>query len=309
VKKRKLAKPKDVPREVVAAAARERVAPAVAAAAWTGFVAWALPFYPAGWPLGLTVAAAALGLAFPRAALAFAFAVTFFPLWNISLGLALLFAGLGAAWVALTWTDPRGNIALVAGPLLGPLAALALLPLAAQFARGPVRRAAQAFTGTLLAVTVAGLRRNLLPFDGTAPPLGLGISGSSRPSAVAWSLWRTLESHPVILGQALILAAAAVALPHLRGRGLWPSAIAGAVLLAATGLGAPAAAFLPLALAAWITTAYLAVSTRLEESEPGESDEADAAAASTTERSGPQSSKVSRLRRRETLPTFLPEGL
>jgi hypothetical protein len=308
-KKRKLVKPKELPRGLVAAAARERIAPAVAAAAWTGFVAWALPFYPAGWPVGLTIAAAALGLAFPRAALAFAFAVTFFPLWNVSLGLALLFAGLGAAWVALTWTDPRGNIALVAGPILGPLAALALMPLAAQFARGPVRRAAQAFTGALLAVLVAGLRRNVLPFDGTAPPLGLGISGSSRPSAVAWSLWRALESHPVILGQALVLAAAAVALPHLRGRGLWPSAIAGAVLLAATGLGAPAAAFLPIALAAWITAAYLALSTRLEEPAPVEADAAQAAAPSTTERSGPARSKVSRLRRRETVPTFLPEGL
>ncbi len=72
--------PREAPRELVALAARERVAPAVAAAAWTGWVAWALPFYPPGWPLGLTIATGALGLAFPRVALAFAFAVTFFPL-------------------------------------------------------------------------------------------------------------------------------------------------------------------------------------------------------------------------------------
>ena len=118
----------------------------------------------------------------------------------------------------------------------------------------------QAFTGTLLAVVVAGLRRQILPFDGSAPPLGLGITGSSRPSAVAWALWRVLAEHPVVIVQACVLAAAAVALPYLRGRGPWPAAIAGAVLLAATALGAPLAAFLPLAAAAWITAAYLALS-------------------------------------------------
>ncbi len=205
-------------------------------------------------------------------------------------------------WVALTWNDPRGNIALVAGPVLGPFAALGLLPLAAQFANGPARRALQAFTGALLAVVVAGLRRQILPFDGTGPPLGLGIAGSSRPSAVAWTLWRTLAGHPVIIFEASVLAAAAVALPHLRGRGPWPAAISGAVLLAATGLGAPLAAFLPLAGAAWVTAAYLALST-------GTMEAAAPAISSTSERSGPAISRISRFRRRETVPTFSPEGL
>jgi serine/threonine-protein kinase len=296
--------PRLAPRERLAPAANERLAPAVAAAAWTGWVAWALPFYPPGWPLGLTIATAALGLAFPRAALAFAFAVTVFPLWNISLGLAILFALLGAAWVALTWTDPRGNVALVAGPVLGPIAGLALLPLAAQFARGAARRAAQALAGALLAVLVAGLRRQALPFDGSAPPLGLGIGSSSRPPAVAWALWRTLAAHPVIVGQAVALALAAVALPYLRGRGPWPAAAAGALLLAATGLGAPKAPFLPLAAAAWITAGYLAFSTVLV---PRPS--AEPAASSTRERLGPAIRRLSRLRRRETVPTFSPEGL
>jgi Protein kinase domain len=284
-------------------AAKERVAPALAAAVWAGWVTWLLPFYPAGWPLGLTIATAATGLAVPRAALAVAFAVTFFPLWNISLGLAIVFAVLGAAWVAMTWTDPRGNIALVAGPLLGPVGALALLPLAAQFARGPARRAVQAAAGVLLAVVVAGLRGQTLPIDGTKPPLGLGIGAASRPSAVAWSLWQTLAAHPVILTEAAVLAAAAVALPYLRGRGPWVAAAAGSALLAATALGAPKSAFAPLALAAWATAVFLlagetliapAVSPVREETSP---------------RSGPARSRVSRLRRRETVPTFSPEGL
>ena len=279
--------------------AKERLAPAVAAAAWTGWVAAALPFYPVGWPAGLTIAAAALGFAFPRAAFAFALAVTFFPLANISLGLAVLFAVLGAAWIALTWSDPRGNIALVLAPLLGPLAGLALLPIAAQFARGPTRRAVQAAAGALLAVLVAGLRHEDLPFAGVPAPLGLGITGSNRPTAVAAALWRPLEAHPVVLGQAVVLAAAAVALPYLRGRGPWIAAGAGAALLAATALGAPASPFLPLAAAALITAAFL---TGTEPATPP-------ATVSTSERSGPTRKRVSLLRRRETAPTFSPEGL
>jgi Protein kinase domain len=284
-------------------AAKERLAPALAAAAWTGWVTWMLPFYPAGWPLGLTIATAATGLAFPRVALTIAFAVTFFPLWNISLGLALVFAVLGAAWVAMTWTDPRGNIALVAGPLLGPLGALALLPLAAQFARGPVRRAVQAAAGVLLAMVVAGLRRQPLPFDGSTPPLGLGIDSSSKPTAVAWSLWNALAAHPVLIGEAVVVAAAAAALSYLRGRGPWVAALAGSALLAATALGAPRASFGPLALAAWATAAFLLAGDRVVTPKPVP------VKAETRARSGPARSRVSRLRRRETVPTFSPEGL
>jgi eukaryotic-like serine/threonine-protein kinase len=292
--------PSEAPQARMLGLAKERLAPAVAAAAWTGWVASVLPLSPAGWPVGLTIAAAALGFVFPRAAFAFALTVTFFPLANISFGLAVLFAVLGAAWIALTWTDPRGNIALVLAPLLGPLAGLALLPIAAQFARGPTRRAVQAASGALLAVLVAGLRHEKLPFAGVPAPLGLGITGSNRPSAVAFALWRPLEAHPVVLGQAAVLAAAAVALPYLRGRGPWIAAGAGAALLAATALGAPESPFVPLAAAALITAAFL-VGTEPATTPP--------ATVSTSERSGPTRKRDSLFRRRETVPTFSPEGL
>jgi Protein kinase domain len=295
--------PSEPATDKLARTVRERFTPALAAAMWTGWVAWMMPFYPAGWPLGLTIATAATGFAFPRVALALAFAVTFFPLWNVSLGLALVFAVLGAAWIAMTWTDPRGNIALVAGPLLGPIGALALLPLAAQFARGPARRAVQAAAGVLLAVVVAGLRGQTLPFDRTKPPLGLGIDSASKPSAVAWTLWNALAAHPVILAEAALVAAAAVALPYLRGRGPWVAALTGSALVAATALGAPRAAFVPVALAGWATAAFLVTSDTPVAAEGAP------VKAETTERSGPARSKVSRLRRRETVPTFSPEGL
>ncbi|MBA3844873.1 MAG: hypothetical protein H0X39_20045, partial [Actinobacteria bacterium] len=64
---------------------------------------------------------------------------------------------------------------------------------------------------------------------------------------------------PVLITEALALAAAAAALPYVRRRGPWPAAAFGAVLLAATALLAPAASLLPLILAAWLTATALAL--------------------------------------------------
>ena len=240
----------------------ERFLPGALAGLASGWVAARLPFYPAGWPLGLAAAGAALGFAAPRAGLLFALTVAFFPLANISLGLALLYALLAAAWVALTWKDARASLLLATGPLLAPVAALAFLPLAAQLVRGRTRRAVQAFAAVLLAAVVAGLRRVPLPFDGSAPPLGLGVAGSTRPSAVAAALWHQLTLHPALAAEAVVIGLAALALPYARGRGPWVAAGFGAGLLAATALAAPAAAVLPLIAAAWLTAGTLAFETR-----------------------------------------------
>jgi hypothetical protein len=241
----------------------ERVLPGALAGVASGWVASRLPFYPAQWPFGLAAAGAALGFAAPRAGLLFALTVAFFPLANISLGLALVYAALAGGWVALTWKDARAGLLLATGPLLAPVAALALLPLAAQLARGRARRAATAAAAVLLAAVVAGLRRAPLPFDGSMPPLGLGVAGSTRPTAVLHELTAQLGAHPVLLVEAAVLAAAAAVLPHARRRGPWPAAAFGAALLAATALAAPAAAVLPLIVAAWLTAAALAFEPRL----------------------------------------------
>ena len=169
-------KPAAPPRSL-SAVASERLVPAGLTALASGWVAAALPFYPAGWPAAIAALGAALGFAAPRLGLLFALTVAFFPLANISVGLAIVYAVVAAGWFALTWRDARAGLLLVAGPLLAPLAALALLPVAAQFARGRARRAAQAGCALLLAAVIAGLHRSALPFDGSAPPLGLGISG------------------------------------------------------------------------------------------------------------------------------------
>jgi Protein kinase domain len=244
------------------AIASERLVPGALSGIASGWVAATLPFYPAGWAVAIGAIGAALGCAAPRLGLLYALTVAFFPLANVSLGLAIVYALVAAAWLALSWRDARAGLLVVLGPLLAPLAALGLLPLAAQFAHGRARRAAQAGCALLLAALIAGLRRAPLPFDGSAPPLGLGITGSTRPSAVAHAFWAQLATHPVLIGEALVLGVAAALLPRARKRGPWPAAIFGAVLLAGTALLAPAAALLPLIAAAWLTAAALAFEPR-----------------------------------------------
>ena len=165
-------------------------------------------------------------------------------------------------WLALTWRDPRAGLFVVAGPLLGAIAGLALLPLALQFVRGRVRRGIQAGAAVLLAVVVAGLGKAELPFVGSRPPLGLGINGSTKPTAVGAALWHQLALHPALILETGVLAVAAALLPLVRGRGPWAAAQFGALLLAATGLIAPQAALLPLVAGAWVTAAFLAVERR-----------------------------------------------
>src|SRR6185312_3133823 len=257
-RRRKGSKPAAPPRPKKALLT-ERVFPGALAGIATGWVTATIPFFPAHWPVALAATGAALGFAAPRAGLVFALAAAFFPLANISLGLAIVYAALAVGWTALNWRDARAGLLLVVGPLLAPVAALTLIPIAAQAARGRVRRAAQAAGAVLVAAIVAGLRRAPLPFDGSTPPLGLGVAGSTRPPAVADALWRQLTTHPALVGEALVLAAAAAAIPYVRRRGPWPAAAFGAALLAATALLAPGVSVLPLVVAAWLTAAALAI--------------------------------------------------
>jgi hypothetical protein len=191
--------------------------------------------------------------------MAFALATAVLPLGNVSMGLAVLFAAAACGWIALMWRDARHGLLFAAGPLLFPLGALGLVPLVAQLARGPVRKAAQAGTAVLAAVLVAGLRQEHFPFDGSAPPRGLGIAGSTHPTAVAGAVRGVLTAHPALLAEAAVFAAAAVAIPYCRRRGPWLAAAFGAGFLGATVAAAPSAPLLPLIGSAWLTAAILGV--------------------------------------------------
>ena len=194
-----------------------------------------------------------------RLGLALALAVPVLPLGNVSLGLALLYAALAAGWLVLSWREPRGGLLFALGPVLVPLAALGLVPLATSVLRAGPRRAAQAAVAVLVSGVVAGLRHGSLPFTGAHAPLGLGIAGAADPLDVAGSLARAAAAHPALLVEAGAFAAVALMLPFAQARGRWGAAALGAAMLLATVLAVPSAAAAPLVAAAWLTAVVVAV--------------------------------------------------
>jgi hypothetical protein len=239
-----------------------RLAAPAAAALFAGWTAAEVPFYPTLFAPLLALLAGALMLARPRLGLAFTLAVPILPLGNVSSGLALVYAVVACSWLALSWRAPRQGLFLALGPLLAPVLALGFLPLAAQAIGSRTRRALQVAAAVLLAALVAGLRHASLPFTGATPPKGLGIAGSNDAFAVAEALARALQAHPALLLEAAILAAAAVAIPFARERGLWGIAGLGAGLIALALLPEPAVAAAPLVVAAWATCTVLALKAR-----------------------------------------------
>ena len=235
-----------------------RLVPAVLAALVAGWTAWVLPFFPAGWSLGLGGLAAAATLLDARLGLAFALAVPVLPLGNIALGLAVVYGCLAAALLAVMWREPERGLLFSLGGLLAPISALALFPLAALSVRSPGRRALQAAAAVLVAGVVAGIRGVPLPFDGAAPP-DLGIAASGDPFAVVSALWAALVAQPALAVETLVLAGVAALLPLARSRGLWGIAALGAAFLVGGVLLAPGVAVAPLVVAVWATCLAVAV--------------------------------------------------
>ena len=235
-------------------------APALAALA-AGWTAAALPFYPARWPLLLAALAAGLTAVRARLGLAFTLAVPVFPLGNVSLGLALGYAGLALVWLALMWGDPRRGLLFTSGIVLGPIGLLALVPIALMHVSSTVRRAALALAAVLLAGVVAGVHGSSIPFAG-GRGAALGIAGSEHPLGVVQAVWQWLLASPALGIEALILAATACALPYVARRADLSIATFAAVLLGATLVGAPHAGAVPLVFAGWVTYLVLTVQSR-----------------------------------------------
>ena len=240
---------------------QERALPAALAAAYAGGGAALLPFYPRGGPLLLALVAGAVALRAPRAGVAVALAVPLLPLGNIALGLALAYGIVAAAWLAAFARAPRDSLLFLAGPLLAPFGLLAAVPLAAQRAQGTARRAATAVTATLAAGAVAAVARTPFPVGG-APP-ALPLRETARPDAALDRLVDALAAWPALALLALVLAAATLALPAARSRGLWAIAGWGSALVAAAvllpALAGPAVDAAWLVPGAWAATLLLAV--------------------------------------------------
>jgi hypothetical protein len=161
--------------------------------------------------------------------------------------------------LVLSWREPDSGLFFSLGPLLAPLTALALLPLAALAVRAPIRRGVQTAAAVLTAGIVAGFRGVPLPFDGSAAPHDLGVAAAGDPLDVGSALWSALVSSPALVVEMLVLVAAAVLLPFARSRGPWAVAVLGAAFLTTALLPVPSVAAAPLALAVWATCAAVAV--------------------------------------------------
>ena len=235
-----------------------RLAPAAAAGLYAGVSAAALPFFPAGWPLGLAAVAVAATLARERAGLAFALAVPVLPLGNVSAGLAWAYAAFALAWLALAWRDARSGLFFVAGGALAPLSLLGLVPLAAQAVRGRARRAAQAFAAVLFAAVVSGVRGSPLPFtQSAAGPVPLARARGA--GAAVGALWHVVAAHPALLFEAIVLATAAAVLPIARRR-----AIAPFCLLLLAGILAPDPSLPDAAVVAVVAATCVGLAARAE---------------------------------------------
>ncbi|HEY6068085.1 MAG TPA: serine/threonine-protein kinase [Gaiellaceae bacterium] len=236
-----------------------RLVPAVLAALVAGWTAWAVPFYPAGWAFGLGALTAAVTFLRPRAGLALTLAVPLLPLGNLALGAAVLYAFAALGLLVLAWREPEQGLLFSLGPLLAPLSALGLLPLAVQTVRSTFRRGVQVAAAVLVAGLVAGIRNVPMPFDGATPPRGLGVAASGDPFDIASVLGSSLLSRPALAVEAVVLAAVAVLLPLARARGPWAIAALGAGFLAASVLAVPAVTSVPLVVAVWATCVAVAV--------------------------------------------------
>jgi hypothetical protein len=245
-------------RTIVLPAATPRVACALAAALVAGWGAWALPFFPRGWPLGLAALAAGAAFLRPRLGLALALAVLVLPLGNLALGAALLYLAVAVFVVILSWREPGTGLLFCLGPLLAPVSALGLLPLASIPIRSPIRRGLQTAAAVLAAGLVAGIRGASLPFDGSHAPV-VRIAADDDPFTVAGALWSALLSRPALAVETIVLALVAAALPYVRSRGPWAVAALGAAFLAAALLAVPAVAAAPLVVAVWATCFVITV--------------------------------------------------
>jgi hypothetical protein len=156
------------------------------------------------------------------------------------------------------WHESERGLLFVLGPLLAPIAALGLLPLAGLAVRAPLRRGLQVAGAVLAAGLVAGIRGTPLPFDASRAP-DLRVAASGDPFTVLGALWGALLDRPALAVETLVLAAVAVLLPYARARGPWAIAALGAAFLAAALLAVPAVAAAPLVVAVWATCLAVAV--------------------------------------------------
>ncbi|HYI75797.1 MAG TPA: serine/threonine-protein kinase, partial [Gaiellaceae bacterium] len=142
---------------VVAPARRHarRVVPVALGVLTAALGATFLPFWPPELVAVLVLATGAACWLDPRLGLALALAVPILPLGNVAAALAGVYAIFAVGWFAVHWRDARHGLWFMAGPLLGALGLLALVPLALVPVRNTARRAAHGVLSVLATVLLA----------------------------------------------------------------------------------------------------------------------------------------------------------
>ena len=222
--------------------------PAALAGVTAALGATFLPFWPPVLVLAIVVAATTTAAFRPRVGLAVALAAPVFPFGNEAKSLAILYGAFALTWLALWWRDARHGLLFVTGPLLAPLGALALLPLALQPVHGTARRAAQGVVAVLAAVLVAGVTTHRLPVSG-APIASVGIAPLDTTAEAARAVWSSLLLHPVVLVGALVVGGTSALLPHTRSWRLGVAAVGAALTVGTIALGGGVTACLLVAFA------------------------------------------------------------
>jgi hypothetical protein len=239
-----------------------RLIAGTAAAGFAAATALLLPFYPQGWGWGLAALSGALAAWRPRLGLAFALATAVLPLGNVSLALAVGYSIVAVAWLVATWRRPEEGLHAAVGPLLAPIGATALAPLAVLHVRSPIWRGVHTALAVLLAGIVAGIAGWTLPLSARrVPPLGL--AGSEDVGAVATAFGHGLSERPELLLTALVLGLFAALLPLATARGLWALTGLAAASLAALLLPVAAVQALPVVAGIWLCCAVQGVRTVL----------------------------------------------
>ncbi len=228
-----------------------RVLAGVAAAVFAGWTAAVLPFYPAGWSWGLAAMAGTLAVLKPRLGLAAALGLAVLPLGNVSLGLAVVYAVLAAAWLVTTWNRSEEGLYPLAGAVLAPVGMVLLLPAALLPVRRAVWRAVFAAAGVLLAAVAAGVSGAMLPVSSRAAS-ALDVEGSEAPAAVARALAGALAARPELALAVVTIAALAAFLPLAAERGVWPVAGLGAAATAVLLLPVEAVSAVPVIAGIWL---------------------------------------------------------
>ncbi len=238
-----------------------RVLPVVLGVVTAALGATFLPFWP---PELVALLVIATGLACwldPRLGLALALAIPIFPLGNVAVSVASVYAIFAVGWVAVNWRDARHGLWFVAGPLLATVGLLPLVPLALIPVRNTARRAAHGVLAVLSTVLLAGVAGEQLPIGGgDAPTLDVGPLDSVGSAGAA--VWSWLAHEPVVLAAAIFVGTAAALVPWARRRAPLGVAAVGFAVTAASVLAGAGIASTIVVMLVWAGFGLVAAAPR-----------------------------------------------